>query len=336
MTLSFAPERIEHWPLDRLKPYARNAKSHGADQVAKIAASLANYGWTNPVLVSADGEVIAGHGRILAAEQLGLTDAPVIVLDHLTEAQRRAYRLADNKLPELADWNEALLAGELQELAWPRMSTWRRSASPTPSSTSCSPSTRVTRATPATSGRTSRDARGPGQPAGRSLAARAAPAALWRRHGHHRPRSADGGVEGRPLLHRQPVQRGLRRRRRGGAGRQGPAHPERRARRRLRALPPRRLRLDHRAHRRRDLHVHVVERAAYAAEGLRRRRRALVDLHHLGEGSLHARDAPTTSASSSRSYTAGWRARSTTGAALATRATSGSSTARTGTTCIRR
>ncbi len=116
MTLSFAPERIEHWPLERLKPYARNAKTHGADQVAKIAASLANYGWTNPVLVSADGEVIAGHGRILAATQLGLTEVPVIVLDHLTEAQRRAYRIADNRLAE-SPWDDALLAGELQELA---------------------------------------------------------------------------------------------------------------------------------------------------------------------------------------------------------------------------
>ena len=89
MTLSFAPERIETWPLERLKPYARNAKTHGADQVAKIAGSMAQFGWTVPVLVSGDGEVIAGHGRILAATQLGLTEAPVIVLDHLTEEQRR-------------------------------------------------------------------------------------------------------------------------------------------------------------------------------------------------------------------------------------------------------
>ena len=116
MTLSFAPERIETWPLERLKPYARNAKTHGADQVAKIAGSMAQFGWTVPVLVAGDGEVIAGHGRILAATQLGLTEAPVIVLDHLTEAQRRAYRIADNKLTELGAWDEALLAGELQEL----------------------------------------------------------------------------------------------------------------------------------------------------------------------------------------------------------------------------
>jgi ParB-like chromosome segregation protein Spo0J len=116
MTLSFAPERIEQWPLERLKPYVRNAKTHGDDQVAKIAASMAQFGWTVPVLVAGDGEVIAGHGRILAATHLGLTDAPVIVLDHLTEAQRRAYRIADNKLTELGAWDETLLAGELQEL----------------------------------------------------------------------------------------------------------------------------------------------------------------------------------------------------------------------------
>jgi hypothetical protein len=77
---------------------------------------MAQFGWTVPVLVGADGEVIAGHGRILAATHLGLTDAPVIVLDHLTEAQRRAYRIADNKLTELGAWDEALLAGALQEL----------------------------------------------------------------------------------------------------------------------------------------------------------------------------------------------------------------------------
>jgi DNA modification methylase len=116
MTLSFAPERIEQWPLERLKPYARNAKTHGADQVAKIAGSMAQFGWTVPCLVAEDGELIAGHGRVLAAEQLGLTEAPVIVLGHLTEAQRRAYRIADNRLVE-SPWDEALLAGELQQLA---------------------------------------------------------------------------------------------------------------------------------------------------------------------------------------------------------------------------
>ena len=115
MTLAFAPERIEQWPLARLQPYAKNAKVHGADQVAKIAASMAEFGWTVPCLVGEDGELIAGHGRVLAATQLGLTEAPVIVLGHLTEAQRRAYRLADNKLAE-SPWDEALLSAELNEL----------------------------------------------------------------------------------------------------------------------------------------------------------------------------------------------------------------------------
>ena len=116
MTLGFAPETIEAWPLERLRPYAQNAKTHGPDQVARIAASIAEFGWTVPVLVADDGEVIAGHGRILAATELGLTEAPVIVLGHLTEAQRRAYRIADNKLTELGGWDEALLSAELKEL----------------------------------------------------------------------------------------------------------------------------------------------------------------------------------------------------------------------------
>jgi ParB-like chromosome segregation protein Spo0J len=115
MTLAFAPERIETWPLARLQPYAKNAKLHGPDQVAKIAASMAEFGWTVPCLVGEDGELIAGHGRVLAATQLGLTEAPVIVLGHLTEAQRRAYRIADNRLAE-GPWDEALLSAELQGL----------------------------------------------------------------------------------------------------------------------------------------------------------------------------------------------------------------------------
>ncbi len=116
MTLSFAPEAIEQWPLDRLKPYAQNAKTHGADQVARIAASMAEFGWTVPCLVAEDGELIAGHGRVLAAAQLGLKEAPVIVLGHLSEEQRRAYRIADNKLTEMGEWDEAVLSEELKGL----------------------------------------------------------------------------------------------------------------------------------------------------------------------------------------------------------------------------
>ncbi|WP_296643901.1 site-specific DNA-methyltransferase [Roseinatronobacter sp.] len=116
MTMHLRPSQIAFWPLDRLKPYARNAKTHDADQVARIAASMAEFGWTVPCLVAADGELIAGHGRVLAAAQLGLAEAPVIVLDHLTEAQRRAYRIADNKLTEMGGWDEALLLEELRGL----------------------------------------------------------------------------------------------------------------------------------------------------------------------------------------------------------------------------
>ncbi|CAM3954838.1 site-specific DNA-methyltransferase [Paracoccus yeei] len=116
MNAPLLPGRIEHWPLARLKPYARNAKTHDADQVAKIAASMAEFGWTVPCLVAADGELIAGHGRVFAAAYLGLAEAPVIVLDHLTDAQRRAYRIADNKLTDLGGWDEALLLEELRGL----------------------------------------------------------------------------------------------------------------------------------------------------------------------------------------------------------------------------
>ena len=98
MDLVFAPSQVESWPIARLRPYARNAKMHGDDQVAKIAASMAKFGWTVPCMVADDGELIAGHGRVLAATMLGLTEVPVIRLSHLDEAERRAYRIADNKL----------------------------------------------------------------------------------------------------------------------------------------------------------------------------------------------------------------------------------------------
>jgi hypothetical protein len=116
MDLVFAPSQIETWPIDRLRPYARNAKIHGTDQVAKIAASMAKFGWTVPCMVADDGELIAGHGRVLAAAMLGLKDVPVIRLSHLDEAERRAYRIADNKLTELAEWDEAMLRDEIAGL----------------------------------------------------------------------------------------------------------------------------------------------------------------------------------------------------------------------------
>ncbi|MDB6182225.1 DNA methyltransferase [Paracoccus fistulariae] len=116
MDLTFAPRQIEFWPIERLRPYARNAKMHGPDQVARIAASMARFGWTVPCMVGDDGELIAGHGRVLAATELGLSEVPVIRLGHLDEVERRAYRIADNKLTELGDWDEALLRDEVAGL----------------------------------------------------------------------------------------------------------------------------------------------------------------------------------------------------------------------------
>jgi hypothetical protein len=116
MDLVFAPSQIETWPIDRLRPYARNAKIHGDEQVAKIAASMAKFGWTVPCMVADDGELIAGHGRVLAATMLGLTEVPVIRLSHLDEAERRAYRIADNKLTEMGEWDEAALRDEIAGL----------------------------------------------------------------------------------------------------------------------------------------------------------------------------------------------------------------------------
>ncbi len=110
------PDTVEHWPLDRLRPYDRNARTHSDSQVAQIAASIVEFGWTNPVLADGQGNIIAGHGRLAAAQRLGLDTVPVLVLDHLTEAQRRAYVLADNKLALNAGWDEELLAAELHAL----------------------------------------------------------------------------------------------------------------------------------------------------------------------------------------------------------------------------
>jgi ParB-like chromosome segregation protein Spo0J len=89
MTTDFAAQ-VERWPLDRLIPHARNARTHSEAQVAQIAGSIAEFGFVNPVLVGDDGVLVAGHGRILAARKLGLAQAPVIVLSHLTPTQRRA------------------------------------------------------------------------------------------------------------------------------------------------------------------------------------------------------------------------------------------------------
>ena len=108
---------IMHRTVDALIPYARNARTHSDAQVAQIAASIREFGFNNPVLVDGANGIIAGHGRVLAARKLGLATVPTVQLAHLTEAQKRAYILADNKLAEQAGWDTELLALELSELA---------------------------------------------------------------------------------------------------------------------------------------------------------------------------------------------------------------------------
>lgn len=108
--------QIETLPIDTLIPYARNSRTHSDDQVAQIAASIREFGFTNPVLIDADGGLIAGHGRVMGARKLGMADIPCIRLAHLSEAQRRAYVIADNKLALNAGWDDAMLALELRDL----------------------------------------------------------------------------------------------------------------------------------------------------------------------------------------------------------------------------
>jgi DNA modification methylase len=108
--------QVVTWPVERLIPYARNARTHSDEQVALIAASIAEFGWTNPILAGPDGIIIAGHARLLAARKLGKTEVPVIVLDHLTETQRRALVLADNRLALNAGWDEEMLRVELEAI----------------------------------------------------------------------------------------------------------------------------------------------------------------------------------------------------------------------------
>jgi ParB-like chromosome segregation protein Spo0J len=113
---SWPADKVERWPIERLVPYARNARTHTPDQVDQIAASINEWGWTNPVLVGEDNTLIAGHGRVLAARKLRIAEVPVMVATGWTEAQKKAYAIADNKLALNAGWDEALLGLEIGEL----------------------------------------------------------------------------------------------------------------------------------------------------------------------------------------------------------------------------
>jgi len=108
--------KIEQVKIDKLIPYARNSRTHSDAQVAQIAASIKEFGFTNPVLIDETGSIIAGHGRVMAARKLAIADVPSIRLTHLTEAQKKAYVIADNKLALNAGWDNEMLALELAEI----------------------------------------------------------------------------------------------------------------------------------------------------------------------------------------------------------------------------
>ena len=103
-------------PIDLLIPYANNARKHDENQIKQIAASIKEFGFNNPVLIDKDNGIIAGHGRVLAAQRLGWTEVPTISLEHLTETQKKAFILADNRIAMNSTWDNELLAIELEAL----------------------------------------------------------------------------------------------------------------------------------------------------------------------------------------------------------------------------
>ena len=109
-------DKVERWKIEKLVPYARNARTHSDEQVGQIAASIKEWGWTTPVLVDETGSIIAGHGRTLAAQRLQMTEVPVMVAKGWSDAKKRAYVLADNKLALNAGWDNEMLALELGEI----------------------------------------------------------------------------------------------------------------------------------------------------------------------------------------------------------------------------
>ena len=113
---SFIADRLERRPIGWLRPFHRNPRVHDPEQVARIAGSICEFGFVVPILADSQGNVIAGHGRLLAAQQLGLTEVPVVIASHLSETQRRAYVIADNQLTLSSRWDDELLAGLLHEL----------------------------------------------------------------------------------------------------------------------------------------------------------------------------------------------------------------------------
>jgi ParB-like chromosome segregation protein Spo0J len=107
---------IQQRAVTDLIPYIANSRTHSDAQIAQIAASIKEFGWTNPILVSGDDSIIAGHGRLMAARKLGMEEVPVIVLDHLSKSQQRALVIADNQLALNAGWNMDMLKAEIEDL----------------------------------------------------------------------------------------------------------------------------------------------------------------------------------------------------------------------------
>src|SRR6516165_238416 len=108
---------IVYWAIDQLKPDPHNARRHSKKQVRQIADSIKAFGFNVPILIDRDGNVIAGHGRLLAAKQLRWSEVPTLCLDHLSQAQARAFMIADNRLSEIASWDDRLLAQQFKDLS---------------------------------------------------------------------------------------------------------------------------------------------------------------------------------------------------------------------------
>ena len=116
--MPIAPDKIVQRKTEELKPYENNPRQHSEAQLDRLVRSIKEFGFTNPVLVDDDCNVIAGHGRLMAAELMGLSKVPTIALGHLTADQRRAYVIADNQLALNSTWDDDVLQSELQALVW--------------------------------------------------------------------------------------------------------------------------------------------------------------------------------------------------------------------------
>lgn len=114
--MSNPADKVEKWNIDKLIPYAKNSRTHSEAQVAQIAASMKEWGWTNPILVDEAGQIIAGHGRVLAARKLGVKEIPVMIAEGWSDTKKKAYVIADNKLALNSGWDNELLKLEIEEL----------------------------------------------------------------------------------------------------------------------------------------------------------------------------------------------------------------------------